>query len=329
VVGVPRALLYHRHYAPWKAFFEALGARVVLSPPTDGAILAEGSRRLVADTCLPVKAYMGHVAALDGRCDYVFVPCVRSLGSGTQNCAKLLGLADLVRAAVPEVPALLDPDVVGAHWAPALRAAVRAAGGSLTRNPLRVESALRLALSRAPGASEPAQPSGQAGGPGPTVAVVGHAYLLFDDRLCHRLVRALLELGARVQTPRDLTGDEMGAGLAWLACAPYWAYEDEVLGAGGHFLHSDVDGVIAVTALGCGPDSLMVEVLRRRARALGKPFMCLVLDEHTSQGSLLTRLEAFVDMLERSGRRTRFTPQSACADPAASSAGSAGARQAG
>ena len=299
VVGIPRALLYHRYHEPWRAFFEALGARVVVSPPTDRATLDQGSRRLVADTCLPVKAYMGHVAALAGRCDHVFVPCVRSVRPGTHNCAKLLGLADLVRAAVPEVPALIDPDIDGARGARTLHAAARRAARPLTGNPLRIERALRLALRHVCEPLEVGDASEWAGGGGPVVAVVGHAYLLFDDYLSHRLLHILIRLRASVRTPRHLTVDEKRTGLEGLACAPYWAYEDEILGAGGHFLHSEVDGVVAVSALGCGPDSLMMEVLRRHARALGKPFMCLVLDEHTSQGGLLTRLEAFLDMLQR------------------------------
>lgn len=69
-VGIPRALLYYQYYPMWKTFFEELGAEVVVSPPTTQIMLSAGSARLVADTCLPVKVFCGHVLARwGGRCD--------------------------------------------------------------------------------------------------------------------------------------------------------------------------------------------------------------------------------------------------------------------
>ena len=84
----------------------------------------------------------------------------------------------------------------------------------------------------------------------------------------------------------------------------------QVIGAGAHYLESGVDGVIAVVAFGCGPDSVMLDVLQRHARRqTGKPFMVLTLDEHTAEAGLLTRLEAFVDMLERRKLRPAISGQ--------------------
>jgi predicted nucleotide-binding protein (sugar kinase/HSP70/actin superfamily) len=60
-----------------------------------------------------------------------------------------------------------------------------------------------------------------------------------------------------------------------------------------------VDGLISVSAFGCAPDSVMISVLAQAARRAGKPYMSLVLDEHSAQAGLVTRLEAFADMLLR------------------------------
>jgi len=79
-------------------------------------------------------------------------------------------------------------------------------------------------------------------------------------------------------------------------------------GAAGHYLHSqDITGVIAVQAFTCGPDSAMVETITRRAHDLHKPFMNLVLDEHGSAAGIITRLEAFVDMLSRQEGQKNYT----------------------
>ena len=63
-IGIPRALLYYQYYPMWQTFFEELGVEVVVSPPTTQAMLSEGSFRVVAETCLPTKVFLGHVLYL-------------------------------------------------------------------------------------------------------------------------------------------------------------------------------------------------------------------------------------------------------------------------
>ena len=58
--------------------------------------------------------------------------------------------------------------------------------------------------------------------------------------------------------------------------------------------------MILVFAFGCGPDSLVRELIEQDLIKPGRiPTLSLVLDEHTAEVGLLTRLEAFVDMLQR------------------------------
>ena len=94
-------------------------------------------------------------------------------------------------------------------------------------------------------------------------------------------------------------------GIIELAGQPYWTYEDEVVGAAGHYIHDEsVDGLVAVGSFGCGPDSTLLDMVQRAARDAGKPFMNLIIDEHTGEAGLVTRLEAYVDMLARRKART-------------------------
>jgi predicted nucleotide-binding protein (sugar kinase/HSP70/actin superfamily) len=43
------------------------------------------------------------------------------------------------------------------------------------------------------------------------------------------------------------------------------------------------------------------EIIERRI--VNKPFIMLTVDEHTGEAGMLTRLEAFVDMIERQRRQ--------------------------
>ena len=57
-------------------------------------------------------------------------------------------------------------------------------------------------------------------------------------------------------------------------------------------------------AFGCGPDSLMMDMVRRHSvRLESTPFMCLTLEEHTAEAGVVTRLEAFTDMINRKNRK--------------------------
>jgi predicted nucleotide-binding protein (sugar kinase/HSP70/actin superfamily) len=76
-------------------------------------------------------------------------------------------------------------------------------------------------------------------------------------------------------------------------------------GTAGHYLKDNkIDGIIVLNAFGCGPDSLMVERIIRKAKQFNKPIINLTIDEQTGEAGFVTRIEAFVDMLFRKKRAT-------------------------
>ena len=325
-IGIPRALLYYQYYPMWQTFFEKLGAEVVVSPPTTPAILAKGAARVIADTCLPVKAFLGHVLFLVDKCDYIFIPAIRSLGNHNYNCSKFLGLPDMTRAVIPEAPPILEIDIDMNQGKSKLYHAIYQLGRHFTWNPLKIRQASLAAwqahlnyreLMSRQGLTPPeaitssadtpetecrapsSQPAARA-----TVAIIGHPYLLYDEHLNHRIIHRLEQAGSKVLTPEMLTTEELAAATAKLAGKTYWTYEEEVIGAGGHYLQSNADGVIGLMAFGCGPDSLIMDTVRRQATMLrATPFMSLTLEEHTAEAGIVTRLEAFLEMIYRKKRR--------------------------
>ena len=93
--------------------------------------------------------------------------------------------------------------------------------------------------------------------------------------------------------------------IAALEQKPYWANQYEMTGSAGHYLKDNkIDGLIVLTAFGCGPDSLMIENIARKSKEFGKPLLSLTIDEHTGEAGFITRLEAFIDMLYRKKRST-------------------------
>jgi predicted nucleotide-binding protein (sugar kinase/HSP70/actin superfamily) len=136
-----------------------------------------------------------------------------------------------------------------------------------------------------------------------TIAIIGHPYLLYDEHINYRLIHRLKQAQNKVLTPEMLTSEELESATARLVGRAKWTCEEEVVGAGEHYLRNGVDGIIGITAFGCGPDSLMMDIVQRQARTVTTPFMGLTLDEHTAEAGIVTRLEAFLDMLYRKKRK--------------------------
>ncbi len=324
-IGIPRALLYYQYYPMWRTFFEELGAEVVVSPPTNQVVLSSGSSRVVADTCLPVKVFMGHVLQLVGKCDYIFIPAIRSVQRRVYNCSKFLGLPDMTRAVIPEAPAILDIDIDVNKGKRALYQAIYQLGRRFTWSPFRVRRASLAAwqahldykqlmsrqgltppqaIERLSGGAEPRTPPAEPAPTIGTIALVGHPYLVYDEHISHRLIRWLERAHYRVLTAEMVAKDELDSAMARLAGKGHWTYEEDVVGAGEYYLGSGVDGVIGIMTFGCGPDSLLIDMVRRRAASLRTTaFMSLTLEEHTAETGVVTRLEAFLDMIYRRTRR--------------------------
>jgi predicted nucleotide-binding protein (sugar kinase/HSP70/actin superfamily) len=193
----------------------------------------------------------------------------------------------------------------------ALAQAVWAAGRPLTWNPVQIARAAETAWSQFQRMKKPAPRRAPGTRRALTLAVVGHPYILEDIYANHRLLDRLEKLGARVLTPDVLPDGAAEQCVERLTGEAYWAYAPSLLGAGSCFLENEaVDGVVAAIAFGCAPDSGLAPVLAQEATRAGVPMLTLTLDEQSGEAGLMTRLEAFVDMIqlrkhrgvERSGR---------------------------
>jgi predicted nucleotide-binding protein (sugar kinase/HSP70/actin superfamily) len=310
-IGLPRALGYYEYAPLWRTFFEGLGARVVASRPTTRATLQVATSRATADLCFPAKVYVGHLLALAEEVDLLFVPSLRRPVPAATHCAKIIGLPDLARSVLSDASKLLTVDLDLDKGRLALAQAVLTAGRPLTWNPIQIARAAEAAWETYRETRSEDQVSarlesgrvsshGKEPATGLTLAVIGHPYLLLDEYVNQGLFRRLEGLGVRLLTPKALPPGVAEEAVQRHSGEAYWAYASSLLGAGLCFSEMEaVDGLIAVIAFGCAPDSGLAPVLAEAARQAGVPMLTLTLDEHSGEAGLVTRLEAFVDMLER------------------------------
>ncbi len=77
------------------------------------------------------------------------------------------------------------------------------------------------------------------------------------------------------------------------------------LGEALDFVKRGVDGIIHIFPFTCMPENIAMEALKEMSKDYNVPVLSLSFDEHTSKTGLLTRLEAFVELLKR--KRLRET----------------------
>ena len=68
----------------------------------------------------------------------------------------------------------------------------------------------------------------------------------------------------------------------------------------------NVDGIVHVFPFTCMPENIALEALQKFSEETGMPVLSLSFDEHASPTGLVTRLEAFVDLIKRRKRGRRL-----------------------
>ena len=309
-VGIPRSLLYYKYHPMWREFLESVGCEVALSSPTSRHTVRLGTELGENDLCLPLKVFFGHAAALDEEVDALFVPRIVAVEKTRYTCPKFLGLPDLVRSLDLRAEVLGPTFNLRKGRLVFLREAYRL-GRGLGAGRLRTVRAMVRALrahrdwehTQRRGGHLRRMPSTAAEHDGERlrIGVAGHPYNIYDEHVSLDLIRRLQERGCEVFTSETLTSSEIEAATERVPKGIFWSYENEIVGAIRHWIDHDlVDGIIYVLSFACGPDSFMQVVIEDDVRRHGNvPLLSLVIDEHSGEAGLLTRVEAFLDMLTR------------------------------
>lgn len=325
VIGIPRAMSFYHNYPFYYGFFTALGIKIVLSDVTTKQTLSRGSALVVTETCLPIKIYVGHVLnLLDKGIKNILVPSLQSVDYKIYNCSKIRGLPDLIRNVVKQDFNMIEPTLDKSEKNQGLYTFLKemtapfgitdekkikeaSKAGWRTYNNFHIMSKSGMSYKKAMNYalqgkvfienSTKEYPI--------SIALVAHGYNIYDDRASMKIIEKLESMDVKVYTSLQLSKEQTIEGINALGEKLYWANEFEMTGTAGHYMKDNkIDGLIALNAFGCGPDSLMIERIVRKAKQFNKPILHLTIDEQTGEAGFITRLEAFVDMLFRKKRAT-------------------------
>jgi len=298
-IGIPNALLYYRYQYLWKTFFAELGCDVVTSGSTCQATLTQGVALSVAECCLPVKLFLGHVASLIGRCDAILVPRFETLEKNQEFCVRFWGLPDVVRNTFPQAN-VLSYNLKGREGREFLALGIR-----LGKHPAQILKAYRRGVQEQSRQDRLAREQQEIllSSPAPKVLLAGQPYLIHDAFGGAPVIRMIEQQGGVPIFAERFDRKACRAASRELSKDLYWVVNQEIIGAIPLAKHQ-VDGVLLVTAFPCGTDSLVNELVLRRVGDI--PIAQIVLDEHQGEAGLQTRVECFMDILqERRQSRAR------------------------
>lgn len=327
-VGIPRALLFYYYYPLWRAFFTELGVEVVVSHETNKRILDIGLSYALGEACLPVKLFFGHVLELSDKVDYLFIPRLVSVEQKEYICPKFMGLPDMVKARLTNLPPIIDTALdVGERRGVSLPHFFEKVGSIFTCDRQLIRRAYQCAIEAdenywrlltggmlPPEAIDAGEGMSEAAATSNVsqsflkIGLLGHPYNLYDSYISMNLIGKLRKMGASVITA-DLVSDSLiNDQTKKLPKRLFWTLGKRMIGSALTFFENEqLDGVIYLTSFGCGPESLVGELVERWAKRMANlPFMMLTIDEHTGEAGMVTRLEAFIEMIRRRKKHENY-----------------------
>jgi predicted CoA-substrate-specific enzyme activase len=313
--GLPMALHSMEWAVFWTTLLTRLGYRVEPSPRTGRGIVTAGVESMTAETCFPVKVFHGHVRHLLDAADFLFLPTVVNIPSPTDGekglfCPMVQSSRYLVAAAldIPE-SRIIGPTLHLAHGPRALAGALaKALPGGRRPGSRAILAAMRAAFTAQAAFAAELRQCGRdilavLPGDEPLWVVSGRPYNLHDERLSLGLGRLASRLGIAA-----LPLDFLDLADTPLTRFPrmYWGLGSRILRAAGVTAETRNRFGVHLGNFSCGPDSFLEHFY---GHVMGeKPYLLLELDEHSAAAGMITRMEAFANVVRenmRGGPQTR------------------------
>ncbi len=294
VIGIPRSIHYYYNGLIWKTFLEKLGFKVIISPKTNKEIMNYGIKYATDEMCLSLKNYIGHVAYLKDKCDYILIPRIDNYGIDNQTCTNFLALYDIVNN-------LFDINIlnynIDLNNNNTEEMAFKKIGIDLGKNNREINMAYKIAKKEFNNKRNKLinENIKKLNSDNKKILLVGHPYNLYDSYIGTPIIKYLNKYNIEIiysdlfdSNVTNKLGNEISSQL-------YWKYSKENLGA-ITLTKNLIDGVVFLTTFPCGLDSLTNELVMRK---LNIPYLNLIVDDLDSMTGYETRIESFIDIIER------------------------------
>jgi len=288
-IGIPRSLFYYYFDDLWISFFKYLKKELVISPETNKEIMDLGIKYSTDEMCLSLKNYIGHVAYLKDKCDYILIPRIDNYGLDNQTCTNFLSCYDIINNmfninilnyninlinSETEEKAFIS---IGKKLGISRMESSNAYLYAKIKNRLLRKEKILTNLKKLKSNKK-------------KVLIVGHSYNMYDNLIGKPIIEILKEFDIEIiYSDLFFDKDESKKYTKGL----YWKYSKESISSISKCIDK-IDGIIFLSVFPCGLDSLVNELVIRK---INKPYINLVIDDIESSGGIETRIESFIDII--------------------------------
>ena len=292
-VGIPKGLLYCKYHPFIESFLSELDVEVITSSDTNKDILNAGVKYSVDEACLPIKIFHGHIIDIKDKCDLLIIPRIMRMREREFICPKFCGLPEMILYSIPNMPKVMIEPIYATNekqlydWCKKLARLI-------TKDNSKVKAAFNKALEVQRNYKFGIKDEGYK----KNIALVGHPYNIYDTFVNMNLVKKLNDLGVGVITEEYVDEEAIKLESKTLFKRPFWTFATNSYGFTTSVAkNNELDGAIYISSFACGIDSVILELIQEKIGDF--PLLILKVDEHTGEGGLDTRIEAFIDMIER------------------------------
>ena len=307
VIGIPRILMFFEQFPLWATFFRELKVRVVLSDKTSSKLIYRGLQEVLAETCYPVKVAYGHMVNLiEKGVDCIFLPCVIDLEKDrddvnrSYNCPYIQAIPFILKAAFENRVKIMSPTLFMEKEKRNLESQMMEMGRVFGKEKKDIASAItvalesqeefeRMRLKRGREILDSLREDDRA------VVLIGKPYNVHDTGLNLNISKKLRKLEV-IAIPYDLLPLDTVELLSHYSNL-VWKNEQNLLRSAMLAKASRNLNPIMITNYGCGPDAFFAKYLED---TMGEdPYLVLEVDEHSGDAGMVTRIEAFLDTINR------------------------------
>ncbi|MFA6011385.1 MAG: acyl-CoA dehydratase activase [Desulfobacteraceae bacterium] len=321
-IGMPETLFMTEYIPLFKDFFQRLGVNVVVET-SSAKKLDTGMKMLNADFCAPMALAHGLVESLSRRTvDYIFLPTLIN----EQGYVKQLETEELYRDKMTDsyfcyyssyaatiIDNLPGYDFKDKLLSPRIKfnnrpdSAVAMELADYLKDILHLDKKIieeAFVLSRreylarktrwAEKGSVLIEQDNEDNGR-LKLLLLGRPYALFDKRVNLGIPARLESLGFDLLSQSMVNPDILKNDPNPLLESMHWYFGQQVLMALATVKENPDVYPVFLTCFRCSPDSYLMNYFKDEMELLGKPYLILQLDEHSSDVGYLTRIEAAVD----------------------------------
>lgn len=293
-IGLPQGLLYYKYSPFFETFFEALGAKLIISDNTNKQIIDAGINCCTNEACFPIKIFHGHVDSIKKQCDLILVPRIMKVDRDEYICPHLCSIPEMIIHSLENLPEVIHKPIYFNsrkklhYWA-------RELGNQLSIRKSKVDDAFNQALLSQSNYKNYFNQNQYKN----KILLLGHGYLVYDSFLNMNLIKKLNSLDIGVITVDSIDKRVINHTINKLPKEPFWSFYKQAYNSSLYLSNQNlIDGIIFLSCFSCGIDTIIMEVIKEDFPNI--PLLSLKLDEHTGDAGIDTRIEAFSDMIKLS-----------------------------